>query len=144
MSLAVGGGMWKLDGFFEVSYDRERKLMRVSTYGFWNLDVAHQFSRAIQEAARIADPACDSLVNICRTEIHTVEVNEALGRISQNMQNADTGRVAIVSPSMLLRMQTKRTQHPDCSYVYFETEQQALDWLASSPGDSVPQARAAG
>ena len=134
--------MRKLDGFFEVSYDRDRNLMRVTSYGFWNVDVVDQFNRALEEVSRTADPMCDSLVNICRTEIHSPEVSEALGRMS--IKNAESGRIAVISPSMLLRMQVKRIQNVDATYRYFETEQEALDWLATPPGQPVSQARAAG
>lgn len=136
--------MQKLEGFFEVGYDRDRKLMRVTTYGFWNLDVVDQFGRALDEVVRIADPMCDSLVNICRTEIHSPEVSEALGRVSQSIENAESGRTAIICPSVLLRMQAKRIQNVDCAFRYFETEQEALDWLATPPAESASQTRAAG
>jgi hypothetical protein len=53
-----------------------------------------------------------------------------LGRISVLNQDAKTGRIAIVSPSVLLRMQTKRLQKAEADYGYFETEEAALDWLA--------------
>ena len=136
--------MQKLEGFFEVSYDRDRKLLRITTYGFWNLDVVDQFARAIEEVVRTADPMSDTLVNTCRTEIHSTEVSEALGRISYSYKDSETGRIAIVSPSMLLRMQTKRLQNVDTTYGYFETEQEALDWLATPVHASAPQACAAG
>lgn len=136
--------MQKLEGYFEVSYDRERKLLRISTYGFWNLGVVEQFGRAIADVARTADPRCDTLVNTCRTEIHTPEVSEALGRISYSHKDSDTGRIAIVSPSVLLRMQTKRLQNADANYGYFDTEQAALDWLALPFDPAVSRARVAG
>ena len=136
--------MRKLDGFFEVSYDSDRKLIRVSTYGFWNLDVVDQFKRAIDEVASKADPTCDTLVNTCRTEIHPPDVSEALGRMSYSFKDSDVSRIAIVSPSMLLRMQTKRMQNLDATYRYFETEQEALDWLAAPLVSAAPQAQAAG
>ncbi|HWV13175.1 MAG TPA: hypothetical protein VN110_07735 [Sphingobium sp.] len=135
--------MRKLDGFFEVSYDRDRNLFRVTTYGFWNLDVVEQFGRAIEEVSRDADPMCDTIINTCRTEIHSTEVSEALGRISYSHKDSEAGRIAIVSPSILLRMQTKRLQHVDTTYGYFETEQEALDWLAvpaDASGSRVPAA----
>lgn len=128
--------MRKLDGFFEVSYDRDRNLLLVTTYGFWNLDVVEQFGRAIDEVSRGADPMCDTLINTCRTEIHSTEVSEALGRISYAHKDSKAGRIAIVSPSILLRMQTKRLQYVDTAYGYFETEQEALDWLAA-PANAV-------
>lgn len=124
--------MHKLEGYFEVSYDREKKLILITTYGFWNLDVVEKFSRAVADVARVADDGCDTLLNTCRTEIHTPEVTEALGRISYTHQNVKPGRIAIVSPSMLLRMQTKRLQKADANYGYFETEQAALEWLAAA------------
>lgn len=123
--------MHKLEGYFEVGYDRAQKLMRITTYGFWNLDVVEQFGRAIADVAQVAEDGCDTLLNTCRTEIHTPEVSEALGRISYANQNAKPGRIAIVSPSMLLRMQTKRLQKADADYGYFETEQAALEWLGA-------------
>ena len=136
--------MQKLEGFFEVGYDRDRKLLRITTYGFWNLDVVDQFGRAIAEAVRDADPMCDTLVDTYRTEVHTPEVSEALARISYSHKDAETGRIAIVSPSILLRMQTKRLQNVNTCYGYFNTEQEALDWLAMPVDPTVPQARAAG
>ena len=128
--------MRKLDGFYEVSYDSDRKLLRISTYGFWNLDVVDQFGRAIADVVRTADPMCDTIVNTCRTEIHSTEVSEALGRISYSHKDSEAGRIAIVSPSVLLRMQTKRLQNADTTYGYFATEQEALDWLAT-PAEAV-------
>jgi len=122
----------KLEGFFEVSYDSSRKLIRITTYGFWNLQVVEQFAQAIADLARVAEDGCDTLLNTCRTEIHTLEVNEALGRISYANKDAQPGRIAIVSPSMLLRMQTKRIQVPNVNYAYFDTEQEALEWLAAA------------
>lgn len=124
--------MRKLEGFFEVSYDSSRKLIRITTYGFWNLQVVEQFAQAIADLARVAEDGCDTLLNTCRTEIHTLEVNEALGRISYANKDAQPGRIAIVSPSMLLRMQTKRIQVPNVNYGYFDTEQEALEWLAAA------------
>ena len=118
--------MRKLDGFYEVSYDSDRKLLRISTYGFWNLDVVDQFGRAIEEVTRIADPMCDTIVNTCRTEIHSTEVSEALGRISYSHKDSETGRNA------------------DATYGYFETEQEALDWLATPAQPAASPARAAG
>lgn len=136
--------MQKLEGFFEVGYDRDRKLLRITTYGFWNLDAVGQFGRALEEEVREADPSCDVLVNTCRTEIHTPEVSEALGRLSYRHKDSDTGRIAVVSPSVLLRMQTRRLQNMNTTYGYFETEQEALDWLATPADSSAPQTRAAG
>lgn len=136
--------MQKLDGFYEVSYDRGRKLLRITTYGFWNLDVVGQFGRAIAEVLQTADPLCDTLLNTCRTEIHTTEVTEALGRLSDLYKGSDVARVAIVSPSMLLRMQTKRMQNAEADYGYFETEEEALAWLATPVRSVTSQARAAG
>ncbi|GLV26183.1 hypothetical protein [Sphingobium sp. Cam5-1] len=136
--------MQKLEGFFEVSYDRDRKLLHITTYGFWNLDVVDRFARAIAEETRAADPSCDVLANTCRTEIHSAEVSEALSRLSYTHKDAETGRIAVVSPSVLLRMQTKRMQNMNTTYGYFETEQEALDWLATPADSSAPQARAAG
>jgi len=120
----------KLEGYFEVSYDRAKKLIRITTYGFWNLEVVDHFGRAIADIARVAEQGSSTLLNTCRTEIHTPEVSEALGRISVLNQDAKTGRIAIVSPSVLLRMQTKRLQKAEADYGYFETEEAALDWLA--------------
>jgi hypothetical protein len=122
----------KLEGFFEVSYDSSRKLIRITTYGFWNLQVVEQFAQAIADIGRIAEDGCDTLLNTCRTEIHTLEVSEALGRISYGNKDAKPGRIAIVSPSMLLRMQTKRIQPADGNFGYFDTEQEALQWLAAA------------
>jgi hypothetical protein len=122
----------KLEGFFEVSYDSSRKLIRIITYGFWNLDVVEHFAQAIADVVRVAADGCDTLLNTCRTEIHTLEVSEALGRISYANRDAKPGRIAIVSPSMLLRMQTKRLQQADGDYGYFDTEQAALEWLAAA------------
>lgn len=135
--------MHKLEGFFEVSYDGDRKLLRISTFGFWNLDVVKQFERAISETVRICEEGCDTILNTCRTEIHSPEVSEALSRISYSHKDAKAGRIAIISPSVLLRMQTKRLQNADANYSYFDNEQAAIDWLAT-PLDSVaPKARAA-
>jgi hypothetical protein len=122
----------KLEGFFDVSYDSSRKLIKITTYGFWNLQVVEQFAQAIADISRVADDGCDTLLNTCRTEIHTLEVSEALGRISYPNRDANSGRIAIVSPSMLLRMQTKRIQPPDGNFGYFDTEQEALQWLAAA------------
>ena len=124
-----------MDGFFEVRYDSDRNLLLISTSGFWNLDVVDQFGRAIADVVRTADPLCDTLVN-SRTVIHSAEVSEALGRLAYSIKDSETGRIAVVSPSMLLRMQTKRLENVITSYGYFATEQEALDWLAT-PAEAV-------
>ena len=124
--------MYKLDGYYDVRYDHERKLIRISTFGFWNLDVVKSFAGAVGAVSRIAGDKCDTLLNTCRTEIHTPEVSEALARLSEDNKHVMTGRVAVVSPSMLLRMQTKRQQLAEVRYAYFDTEEAALDWLASA------------
>ena len=123
--------MLKMEGYYDVSYDRPRKLIRISTYGFWNMEVARHFERAIDEVARISGGKSDTLLNICRTEIHTPEVSEALARISSNHDHVTGGRIAVVVSSMLLRMQTKRMQAADAHYGYFDSEEAALEWLES-------------
>ncbi|MCK0533019.1 hypothetical protein [Sphingobium agri] len=135
--------MRKLDGFFEVRYDSDRNLLLISTFGFWNLDVVDQFGRAIADVMRTADPLCDTLVN-SRTEIHSAEVSEALGRLAYSHKDSESGRIAVVSPSMLLRMQTKRLENVITSYGYFATEQEALDWLATPAEAAASPTRAAG
>jgi len=123
--------MRKLDGYYDIQFDHESRLVRVTTLGFWDMGIFERFAADIADVIALTGRDCDNLVNSEAIRVHPPEVAEALGRLAQHETLSFTGRIAIVSSSSLKKMQNKRSLG-EGRFRYFASEDEASQWLASS------------
>ena len=119
-----------LEGFYSIDFDHERNVVRLSSYGFWTLEVVDQFARDVKYVRSIVGAHRDCLMDGSLCEVRTPEVADALARLAQKEDHVFLGRTAMVMSSTLLKMQNRRFLKDD-RFEYFDNEEAALQWLAT-------------
>jgi len=122
--------MRKLEGFYGIDFDHVRNIVRLSTHGFWTLEVVDQFAQDLKHVRSIVGAHRDCLVDSSRSGVHMPEVAEALARLAQSEDHLFLGRTAMVMASTLLKMQNRRFLGDD-RFGYFDNEEAALQWLTA-------------
>ena len=123
--------MRKLDGYYDIQFDPELRLVRLTTSGFWDMSIVERFAADIADVVALAGRDCDNLVNSEANLVHPPEVADALSRLARHETLSFTGRVAIVSSSALMKMQNKRSLG-EGRFRHFASEDEASQWLASN------------
>ena len=85
-----------------------RNIVRLSSYGFWTLEVVDQLAQDLKHVRSIVGAHRDCLVDSSRCEVRMPEVAEALARLARSEDHVFVGRTAMVMDSTLLKMQNRR------------------------------------
>ena len=119
-----------LEGFYSIDFDPVLQIVRISSYGFWTLEVVDQFAQDVKHLRSIVGAHCDCLMDGSLCEVRTPDVADALARLAQKEDHVFLGRTAMVMNSTLLKMQNRRFLRDD-RFEYFDNEEAALQWLAA-------------
>jgi len=119
-----------LEGFYSIDFDPVLQIVRISSYGFWTLEVVDQFAQDVKHLRSIVGAHRDCLMDGSLCEVRTPEVADALARLAQKEDHVFLGRTAMVLNSTLLKMQNRRFLGGD-RFGYFDNEEAALQWLAA-------------
>jgi len=119
-----------LEGFYSIDFDHERNIVRISSHGFWTLEVVDKFAQDVKHVRSIIGAHHDCLMDGSLCEVRTPEVADALARLAQKEDHVFLGRTAMVMSSTLLKMQNRRFLKGD-RFGYFDNKEAALQWLAT-------------
>jgi hypothetical protein len=101
-----------VDAKFEVAFDRKARLLRWTMRGFWTMEDAAAFGRAMYDATRHLGPPPQIYDGLCDSRAFPVQmgqVSAALGEIDRIGSRMRRGRFAIVVGSVMNKLQVERT-----------------------------------
>jgi hypothetical protein len=118
---------------FEVTFDRNRRLLSWTMRGFWTLEDVAAFRRAMVAAIKPLGPPPHRYDGLCDSRdfhVQTGPVSVALGEIDRIGTSArhDRGRFAIVVGSVINKLQAERTLTGSGIRVFLSMRE-AEDWL---------------
>lgn len=125
--------MCKLEGFFDISLDRDLRLVKINSFGFWTLATVAAFTEAFAEIGRQAPKGYDTLCNAGAMNVHIKEVSDELGRLIFNQNSMLIGRCAVILSSTLMKLQIQRFTQDRSRIGYFSSEEEGLVWLGRRP-----------
>jgi len=115
-----------------------RNIVRLSSYGFWTLEVVDQLAQDLKHVRSIVGAHRDCLVNSSRCEVRMPEVAEALARLARSEDHVFVGRTAMVMDSTLLKMQNRRFLGATASAISIMRRRRCSGARARRPPDPPP------
>lgn len=121
---------------YKIDFDEAKSLIRLELEGFWDADVATRFSADfLAKAAEVGrNGRVVSVIGDGRgLPVQSAEVSEVFGKLMDDMSRAVGGRVAIITATILNRLQAQRIFHGQKFQVFDDpakAEAWALEGLA--------------
>jgi hypothetical protein len=120
---------------FEVSVDVDHRILRVRSWGIWNLEIAEKYRIAMSAAfAKLGKRAWSVLSDRRRASPQSDEVQSIIHDVMERATVLGRSRAALLVTSPSAKLQMRRlgseTRVPQR---YFDDESAALTWLLSTP-----------
>ena len=116
---------------YKISYDADRVLMTIVQNGYWTMPVFRAFEQAfVQQHAQIRAKAKSyRILADCRNfAVQSTELGDAFGAFYERILAQNKGYFAVVTSSMLSKMQAKRAL-PQAHVQVFAEWDEAMQWL---------------
>ena len=121
---------------YSIRFDSDRRVLRLALSGFWAPPVfaafAAEFEAAVRDIAH-AHGRFDTFADASGLQVQSVDVAQGFRYLKHvALAACPSARTAILFDSALTRMQARR-EVVDHTMRIFESEAEALDWLATVP-----------
>ncbi|WP_022683289.1 hypothetical protein [Sphingobium bisphenolivorans] len=119
---------------YEIAYDDNRKLLRITLAGLWDLPTAHSYLEDLRRQEQRIGLDLDQLSVLIDMREHAIQPREVADLLTDSLKDAGRpGRTtaSIVSSSALKVLQIKRISEMIERNELFTTEADALAWLAA-------------
>jgi hypothetical protein len=116
---------------YSISYDADRVLLTVVQNGYWTMPVFRSFEQTfVQHHTQIRTKAkCYRVLADCRNfAVQSTELGDAFGAFYAKILSQNKGHFAVVTTSMLSKMQAKRAL-PQPHVQVFDEWDDAMQWL---------------
>lgn len=118
---------------YQFEFDEDRLLLSITMTGYWTKDLFDAFSKdylSTVTKVRATHGKFRILSDASEFEVQSAEVRTGFGELNAKLATVDTGPVAIVTSTVLNKMQAASVTAPHIVRIFMDRAG-ALEWLFS-------------